>query len=497
VDTRRLFLSYAQPDSQLVSRACEDLKRARVGDVWCYEVSSEYGVDFREEFLQRIDSANVFVLFDSRHARRSPHVREEIARCRSLAGIGMLVCLVEPPGPWRETEVFDGQNRIVYMDFNNYESGIRNLCAHFGSNYVPRFTMPRDIDFENEINAIAARFTLEERQAIFDKYAFFRSMFAREPAVAEAQLVVLVREHLQAVDAQIISPLLALGALRNEAKGFSDAHDAFTAVTLRAPADPRGWAGQASALFGLADYQSAADAWDVCLARIRESGDQRHHRFAAEILHNLASALFEAGKPAAAWERLAGAASGDHPNTEDLILAGKILLCLDERRADAVLRRAAKRVSSNEAIQSDLLVDLIESLRAVSALELIEPILTRAIELYPQDADIIRQLAVYNTGLGHYKAAIGLYQKALRLAPGNPRCLVELAMLKRFLGDHSDWRPLVRECFRTLSQGAVDEYYLGLAHFLDGREETARFFYRQSQRSLICAKWPFYKEIIG
>src|SRR5438067_567041 len=95
-----IFLSYAQPDSVLATRVFEDLRRARVGDVWCYETTSEYGADFRREYSQKIVKSDVFVLFDSRHARISPYVKDEVAICRG-AGIELLICLSEPVGKWR------------------------------------------------------------------------------------------------------------------------------------------------------------------------------------------------------------------------------------------------------------------------------------------------------------------------------------------------------------------------------------------------------------
>jgi tetratricopeptide (TPR) repeat protein len=492
-----VFLSYAQPDSALVTRVFDDLARARVGDVWCYEITSEYGADFRQEYAQRIRSAQTFVLFDSPHARTSPYVREEVDICRSIPGIPLLCCLCEPHGAWRENELFEGHNRSVYFEFSNYERGIRDLCGHFQSSYVPRFTMPRDVDFENEVRGAIDSFSLEQRQAVLDKYEFFRSMFARDPAVAEAQLVVLIREHLREVEAPVVSPLLALGALRNEAKRYQAAEEAFAQVVARTPSEPRGWAGQGAALFGLGRYQAAAEAWANCLACIEASGSSVHRRFEGEVRHNAACALMEAGDPAGAWDRLMPAFRyGDAP-TEDLILAGKILLTLEDYRAEEMLVRAAHRMIADAMIQSDLVVDLAESLRRVAAHDLVGRVLVRAIDLYPLDADVVRQWAVYNADLGKFEAAIAHYEKALRLDPGNLRCLAELAMLVKAVGGRREWRSLVQDCLNAPSLNPTEEYFLGLAHFLDGREETARYYHRRSQRSATCANWPYYKDLAG
>src|SRR5262245_221790 len=123
-----VFLSYAKPDSALVTRVYEDLTRAQVGDVWCYEITSKYGADFRHEYAQKIRSADTFILFDSHHARASKHVKEEVEICRSTGGIKMQICMTEPDGAWRKAELFERQNFLVYVDLRDYEKGIRALC---------------------------------------------------------------------------------------------------------------------------------------------------------------------------------------------------------------------------------------------------------------------------------------------------------------------------------------------------------------------------------
>jgi TIR domain len=265
-----VFLSYASQDSPLVTRVYNDLTRARVGDVWCYELTGRYGINFREEYIQKIRSAQAFILFDSQHSRVSPYVRQEIEICLSTPGIATLVCLAEPKGSWRRNEAFGGQNDIVFFEFADYDRDIRELCAHLQSTYVPRFTMPRDKDFLDEVNAAGNGFPAKVRQTILDKYEFFRSVFARDPIVAEAQLVVLIHEHLEPVNASVISPLLALGALRNESKKYKEAADAFTRATVRAPDDPRGWAGLGAALSELDDHGAATTAWVKCLRLIEQ-----------------------------------------------------------------------------------------------------------------------------------------------------------------------------------------------------------------------------------
>jgi tetratricopeptide (TPR) repeat protein len=492
-----VFLSYAQQDSAVATRVFEDLTRAHVGDVWCYEVTSEYGADFRKEYAQRIRSAQAFLLFDSVHARTSTYVREEVEICRSTPGIALLVCLCEPLGTWRDGELFEGHNRLVYFEFWKYEEAIRNLCGHFQSSYVPRFTMPRDKDFEQEVRSAVNDFPLEKRQAVLDRYEFFRLMFARDPAVAEAQLLVLIRGHLDPVKAPVISPLLALGALRNEAKRYSAAEEVFTQVTARMPSDPRGWAGQGAALFGLGRYRDAASAWTRSLACIRASDNPAHLQFENEVRHNAARAFLEAGDATAAWHILAPGLTHAERPTEDLVLAGKTLLALADDRAENMLALAAHRVIADTMVQSDVIVDLVEGLRRISAHSLVGQVLVRAIDLYPLEAAIVRQWAVYKSDGGDFEAAIAYYEKALRLDPNNLRCLAELAMLTKAVGGRHGWRELVRNCLNASSLSPTDEYYLGLAHFLDGRKETARYHHERSQQSATCAHWPYYEELAG
>src|SRR5882672_5071363 len=119
----RVFLSYAQPDGALATRVFSDLTRTRVGEVWCYQISSEYGADFRDEYAKCIRSSDVFLLFDSQHARKSSSVKDEVEICLGTPGIAFLICLCEPTGAWREAELFEGQNRRVYFELLDYYSG--------------------------------------------------------------------------------------------------------------------------------------------------------------------------------------------------------------------------------------------------------------------------------------------------------------------------------------------------------------------------------------
>jgi tetratricopeptide (TPR) repeat protein len=494
---QNVFLSYGGKDGHLVTRVAEDLKRARAGDIWCYELTSKYGVDFRREYCERVRSAQIFILFDSRHARTSRYVREEVDLCRSIPGVAMLVCLCEAHGEWRNGELFDGQNRLRYFDLVRYEQAIRDLCGHLGASYVPRFTMPRDQDFEQEVRGSADHFPLPQRQAILDKYQFFRSIFARDPAAAEAQLLVLIREHLDPIDAPVISAHLALGALRNEGRRYQAAEEAFAHVTLRTPDDPRGWAGKGAALFGLGRYREAAQAWARCLDCIAASGNPVHRQFEDEIRHNAASAHFEAGDPKAAWATLAPAFAGAERPTEDFVLAGKILLAAGSPQAGEMLVRGAQRVTSQAMIQSELIIDLVVNLKKIAADELAGRVLQRALHHYPYDVDLIRQWAAHHSECGNLDEAIAAYEKVLGIQPDNLRCLAEHALLLKTVGGRGGWRELVKKCLDAHALSPTDEYYLGLAHYLEGRIETARYHHGRSQRSALCAGWPFYDELVN
>src|SRR4051812_38470637 len=95
-----VFLSYAQADSAIVTRVYGDLIRARVGEVWCYEIKSEYGADFRTEYAENIKRSDVFILFDSRHARMSQHVSDEVELCLSSPRTKILLCRCDVAGEW-------------------------------------------------------------------------------------------------------------------------------------------------------------------------------------------------------------------------------------------------------------------------------------------------------------------------------------------------------------------------------------------------------------
>lgn len=492
-----IFLSYAEPDSPLVTRVYADLRRAKAGDVWCYEITSEYGVDFREEYRRYVGAAHVFTLFDSRHARGSGYVAEEVALCRELGAARLLVCLAEPHGSWRKAEFFPGHNNLVYIDFTDYETGIQELCGCLGASYVPLFELPRDQEFVRELTEAGRNFAVEQRQQLLRKYHFFRSVHAHDPELAEAQLLVLIREHLHDNEVSITAPLLALGALRNQRGRYAAAADAFEEATKRAPRDPRGWSGHGVALFRLHRYREAAATFDTSLRCIDEAKDPAHRMFLAEVRHNAASAFLAAGEAAAAWDRIAEAAIRPDAAIEDLILGGKILLACKDATSRRLIGLAARRAAANERIEPDLVIDLVEGLRQFELFALAGDVLACAVARFPEHPAILRQWAVHQAENGDHCAATAQYRHAVRRNPNDMRLLSELAMLLKGTGDPEGFRQLVRRCFDLVPNDPTEEYFLGLAHFLEGREETAHFYHMRSRRSAICREWPYYRELTG
>ena len=295
---KKIFFSYAKEDSAVVNRAYEDLIRAggRL-HVWCYEKSSEYGVNFLEEYAEHLQNSDCVLLFDSSHARTSAYVKDEMDICRTRRHIQLNICLLEEKGAWRQKELFKGQNYLVYFDLTRYEDGMKALCKHFHVAYRPKFVVPRDLDFDRELRESGQVFSHQERQDLLNQYAYFRSVHTSKPNVAKAQLRVLIEQYLDGEKGDIRSPYLALAVLQTEEGDWLGSIETYDRILARWPAEPRGWAGRAYGLFELGHYGKAASSLQQCLDLIKNSGDAAHKDHIGEVVYNLSTAYLAAGKP--------------------------------------------------------------------------------------------------------------------------------------------------------------------------------------------------------
>ena len=493
-----LFFSYAQEDSPVVTRVYEDLLRTG-GDLrlWCYEKTSEFGVDFRREYGRRISEAGHFILFDSPHARSSGYVSDEILLWRSHPDCKMHICLVEPEGPWRDQELFDGQNFIVYFDLTDYGEGIRRLCEHFDVTYVPRFIEPRDLDFDAELRRHGGRFRHGERQAMLDGYQRFRDLCIAKPRTAEAQLRVLIDAHLGGDAPPIVAPYLALAMLQAEDGRAADALDTFCAAATAAPEDPRGWAGSGNAAFALGRYDAAVEHYRRCIECIEASNDAVHERHRSEMVYGLVSALFARARVEEALSELAMHRPDLPREPEFLSLEGRVLMAAGDSAAAAPLFYDAYELCRDKMSQpAEVLLDLIDAFRSFDEVDVQRELLEIALTGYPENPQVLRAAAIFYSGTGELSAAISYYETIMARTPDTLWNLAEFALLLHATGDKERKREVLDRCLSSEVRPSDEDYYLGLAHFLAGRRECADYYFSRSKRDPLVRDWVFYEDLL-
>ncbi len=349
-----VFLSYAKEDGSVVTRVYEDLLHSRSNlRVWYYEKTSQFGVDFRKEYASRIEQADYLILFDSAYARRSVYVKDEIALCQQTKRCRLLPCLLHEQGTWRDVELFARQNYVTYIDFTDYESGIRQLCSHLEVSYIPRFTEPRDLDFMAELKLEYEALGHRTYQEMTDEFELFRRTVGRRPNVAAARLITLIDRYLAGNDLRILSPFLALGVLETTAGHLAEAASVFREVSRRAPEDPRGWAGQAESLFRMRQYAEAAECLEECLKCLDRSAQASHEEHRGEVIYKLASAYLANASPHKALMTLQRMPEADQETAETLGLIGQVKVQLGDLETGAsFLHQAVKQVVGGTLIEA-------------------------------------------------------------------------------------------------------------------------------------------------
>ena len=432
-------------------------------------------------------------MFDSSYARESEYVRDEIDIWQNNKGIKIAVCLAEADGEWRKNEVFSGQNTLTYCDFNSYETGIRELCTFLDITYRPKFIEPRDLDFDEEIRRHAEHFKPLERQAILDAYAYFRKMHATRPETAAAQLIVIIERYLSDRPVRIISPYLALAVLQSEQGQPSAAKQTYRAIVDSWPEDPRGWAGLAGTLYELERYRDAAEALKHCIDRIRHSGEPDHERHLDEIIWKLASTYRAAGLHELALAELGNLSRGSSTSIEATVLSG--LLSLDLGRigdATDLLSQAYDVVLTHDNSDPECLLELVDGLRRLGATPHAEELIRHGARCHPEHPDVLRCMAVSLVESDQLESALAWYEDAIRYHPNSIRCLTEAAMLSKHLGADNRCAKFIETALSRTARNGGEEYFVGLAHYLGGRTESAMFHWRRAQDDPISQDWPFY-----
>jgi tetratricopeptide (TPR) repeat protein len=493
----RVFISYAKEDRQISMRIYEDLKRSSF-ETWRYEVDGEIGVDFLEEIRRQIEIADFFCLIDSSYARKSPYIKEECRFARQLRerigekrGLPRFIpCSKEPDGDWRKEGLFEGQNQIRYVDFSDYEKGIKELCKSLGVNYSPFSDIPRDKDFQDEVYKITS-IDIRDSQSLIDDYADFRSKYDEDKEVAESLLIRIIAK-CGDLKIQLISPYLALGVLRAEGERHEDALKTFRKASTEFQNDPRVWAGIAGAQYHLSCYEEARNSYEKCRALVNQSDDESHKSHLVEVIHNLARVLVVMGHEVQALSELNHLPEPQMQHPEILTLKGWIFMNVGD------LEQARKYLE--KAYESDktpsLILDLSECYERCGEFLKQYEMLNQAIQLFPRDAQICRSLAAYFINRGEWDLALSYFKKTVSLSPHEIRYRAELALLSHRIRNSADFDHQVEKSLTLPATNYTEHYYLGLIYYLIGKFERALDEYKYAKKDRKLATWPYYDELV-
>ena len=171
--SRKIFFSYSWKDNVTAMRIYADLVRSHL-QVWRDQTDGEPTAAFVDEFKSKIDECDDFLMLDSQNYRhKSNWCLTEIKRFfenrRRKEDRRIIVCLLEPDGPWRkhyeseEQETLYSQiNEYRHFDFfregtydnsDVYWQAMNAVCALFSERFIPWNTAPIVKDLEDELES--------------------------------------------------------------------------------------------------------------------------------------------------------------------------------------------------------------------------------------------------------------------------------------------------------------------------------------------------------
>jgi len=498
VASHDVFVSYASSDGVVAMRIYDDLRRSGLR-VWRYEADRRIGVDFQREFEEKIRESHWFCLLDSQAARGSEYVMKEcqiMLERRAIDGRpDLVICIVQPGVEgWRKPELFDGHNRLSYIDLTDYDIGIQELCHYLGIIYCPDFRVPRDLDFKNEL--FASRIPKHEISRLVDLYADFRQKYQTQREAAEKCLWVLI-DRLECLDVtEVVSPYFALGVLQAELGRHEAAAKTFQSLAKTNPADPRAWHGLGGALFQSGDCTGALASYDRCKRLLNEGGGPPRSSHIVDVTHNIGRALLALGKTEQAWSELDALSEKESRDPHILALRGRILLA-QKRPSDAVgyLEQVLWSYLNEQTPPLSYLCDLADCYLALGRTHDASRVLARGISAYEKDAAYYRKLAEFALYSRDYEKATTFLKKAVSLEPESIQNLAELASIQYCTGGRKEAVLNAKRCCDLKPAMAQDRYYRGLAFFVLGKREAAEEERLQAGKDDIIGSWPDYNDL--
>lgn len=494
-----IFFSYASSDSAIVLRTYNDLARAQESRIWCYEIDGRPGLDFRKQYLQSIKKADFLLLFDSPAARDSKFVREETAEWYRLRKNNpILPCLAVPSGNWRDqNQLFGSQNTFSFIDLTDYAQGIKKLHQSLGTILIPSFTKPRDQEFADELATLRPNLGADNYRQALQHYQTFEETHAYNPDLALSHLEVMINEIKTVSGLSIGSALLALADDYFTLNRFDSAIRIFTQVCKHHPQDPRGWAGLGFTQVKQEKFSDATQSFHTSLEAIDKSDRTTFHEQRIEIANALCGALILVTQYDLARSLVESEIRSLRANAVTYGFGARLLLLAGKlEKACELLAEATARIVRGEHVDPPELIDLIDVARQLkdkddSALDVFS---LTAVRLFPDNPRILRDAAAAQSDLGNLKTAMTYLEQARMVDQKNLRINVELGLLLKKCKRQAEANELLEETLEHIHGAGDKTYYIGLAHYLLGRRECAKFFLASARYDENVANWPDYKD---
>lgn len=486
----KVFLSYADEDGATAKRVHEDLQRSKKLEVWAYQESRQFGVNFKDEFERQIRQSRYFCLLDSPSARKSLWIAREWQIATESAGVTRYVCSLKSwtdADDWRQKELFNGHNFITAIDLTNYETGIRQLCRTLQAAYFPWSAFPRDHDFDKEVQN--SNLNKDQTQRLIDLYREFREHYA-DPEFAEALLRVVIKKCQTYGAAKVISASLALGVMQADASRHQDALRTFSELTRRHERDPRPWAALGSALFHLGQYEESLRALmrsHNCILNYYREESAQH---IPEVVHNIANVLILLGRHSEAQLAIDGLPREDQEIPFIRGLKGR-LLAHKGRYREALPHLEEAYEGSIEVLPVSV-IDLADCYVHLGLHDRELKLLQKAVKQLPTSPEVWHRAASCYITQADFPAAVNALQNGVKYARDVPQYRAQLAALLYRTGRVEQGLEEAQECVKLSAPTAHDRYYRGLAYYVLGKKSCAEDELTESRKDPVVSRWPHY-----
>lgn len=319
MNRRKVFMSYSWKDMTVASRLYDDLTRSQVC-VWRDQIDGDPTSNFLNEFLQKIDECDDFIVLDSKNYRnKSNWCLTEIERCfeniKKRKSPRVIVCLLDDDGEWRwrfnnekAKKLLSELNLFKYIKLyydgiydNNsiYQQAIRKLIALFEERYIPWEDIPESRDFIEEISADNVILQDEDKELLLTEYKNIIRLINLQRDVKQHFLLWI--EDCRSFGLSLFFPrwsyCIWLGKKSNGGIYDNESYENFKLLINDFPNDPRGYRGLGSVQAKLGYYQDAEIQFRKAL-HLLELPENIHHKNYAEyeVKRNLAQTLINQGR---------------------------------------------------------------------------------------------------------------------------------------------------------------------------------------------------------